>query len=1495
MPETESVVETQPFHAKNLLSTHFLNVHLKTMDEWLETKEAEKAFRCIRSVYEKHKDELPTCNESQLEDKLIKPVLKCLDHHFEVQALALSGRPDYAFFADKESAKEAVKRQKQDDFYLKTIAVGDAKVWEEPLDRFRGGRPVYERSNPSYQIDTYLRATPPRWAILTNGRYWRLYCEDTSYRGDSYYEVDLVKLIEGENLDDFKYFYLFFRRQAFARDGEVFLDKIYSESADYARALGESLKENVYQAMRIISEGFLEWPENNLSTGPAHIGLIRENSMKLLYRLLFVLYAESRGLLDLSNKEYAKMSLKTLKREISQRIDGREAISKLRNAYWSRLEDLFRLINQGSEALGFSPDILYVPPYNGDLFDPDRNAFLRNKRVSDFYLAPSIDLLARSVERKGSRAMIDYSTLDIRHLGSIYEGLLEFKLEPAEEDMVAVKVKGREKWTKKSEARGKVIDKVKAGELYLRTDKMERKVTGSYYTPEYIVKYIVDNALSPIVREKLKQEKGLKSEAILSIKVLDPAMGSGHFLVEAVDFLAKHLVEAVKRDGEENQLPERDYSADWAKREIASHCIYGVDKNPMAVELAKVSLWLKTISKDRPLSFLDHRLKCGNSLIGARLEDLPHYPQPRRKKDVDDRTERFDVEVRRPFVDELLKKVGELESAREETVEDIKHKEDLFEELRSSREYKRIKSFADVYTAIHFGNPTGKDYYYDLLWALRGSEIEWSEKTSRLWFGKAENIALVNRFFHWQLEFPEVFYGPERKTSPGFDAVIGNPPYLQKESFNKDEKKFILTYFPENSSNVNLATIFMSQSRWLTRKESFQSFIVPKSLLFTKAWEGDRGRLLPGLRRLCDVSKAWKEVLLEQCIYVWQNRHVATKRFFIDKCEAERIVPGDEMEKNLCERLGTIPSEFSPEISNILDRCFAFSESLAEHADLPCGLPYQSKLREEGDFPAMGGKQIWRFLNLGIKGYFVEDDLRNDMDFVNRVKSPHIVLQRLVAHVLQPTDHIIVAGTVDQGQNVPVNTITCLFPKEGSELSLHFLCAWINSLFYSWYAYNFVFSKAIRSMDLYEYYAVRVPMRRISFKTEADERSTLAKDAEHLYQEYLVTGDHQPILDFTDSLLPVNDKGCILIEKEKSDVVHDILGYLAEQLIAMKKSRYEEIESFLEWLEGEIRSEIDGLANKMKLREYYYLDFNQFKDVLRQNRRKLPINPTNREFLKDAKREFEKSVAKLLPLGSRIRATDMLIDQIVYKLYGLREDEIELIGKSVPIHDTKEAQGSKTIEEDPNLVWYACYGSNLLRSRFMHYIEGGSPEGISRAYEGCSNKDPPRGDKQIEIPHELYFSKKSRTWENKAVAFVKSEKNRSSGTLGRMYLITREQFQEVARQENGLSPDCTSFEIDFEKVISKEDVIVSDEWYGRVIQLGYEDGYPIFTITGSWEDDAIDPAMPGDNYLRFVANGIREEYGKSENELVEYLKRLDGIVGRIDEDALRKTIGLSES
>jgi len=375
----------RPFKNSNLFSNHYLEKQVIDSAEWRETQ-PEQAFAEIKELYQRKARVLENYNESQLEENFIRPMLRILGHYFGVQGKVLGKdrTPDYAFFPDEQSREEA-EAKPGDDYYRHAVAVGDAKSWKISLDKSRKGLGIFEMQNPSFQIDVYLRDTPPKWAILTSGRFWRLYHETTSYKLD-YYEVDLHALLENGDMESFKYFYLFFRREAFGQtvDAGCFLDIVREESVAYAQEIGEDLKENVYRAMKILAQGFLA---EAVSGGPAPsqavVARVQENSMRLLYRMLFIFYAESRSLLDTNNRYYYELSLQKLKADVAARLDRGEPLLSVRYSYWESLKNLFSLINDGSESRRIAREEFYIPAYNGGLFDPkkDENRFLESARL----------------------------------------------------------------------------------------------------------------------------------------------------------------------------------------------------------------------------------------------------------------------------------------------------------------------------------------------------------------------------------------------------------------------------------------------------------------------------------------------------------------------------------------------------------------------------------------------------------------------------------------------------------------------------------------------------------------------------------------------------------------------------------------------------------------------------------------------------------------------------------------------------------------------------------------------------------------------------------------------------------------------------------------------------------------------------------------------------------------------------------------------------------
>jgi hypothetical protein len=1299
-----------------LFSDYYLNARLPTLSLWHNPPGLSAAFAELKNLWASIQDNVTTAKEPQTREYLIDPVLRILGHIYEPEPSLPTDHsvkaPDYALFTDRNSMSRAVSQRGSIDYFRHAVAIAEAKRYGRPLDRkSREGADPFDNNNPNFQVDYYLRTTGLHWGILTDGRYWRLYNRDTSFKLNNYYEVDLVSLIEQSNEQAFKYLYLFFRREAFSgiEKRESFLDQVFEESARYATAIGSKLKDAVYEALETLCEGFVRFQRNNLDSR-LQLNDIYDNSLVLLYRLLFIFYAESRGLLPLgTNRSYSdNYSLNHLKEDIAKRIDDGAIIPPDWINYWSQLKALFKAINEGSPAID-------VYEYNGGLFDPDRHQFLEQNDIGDLYLAKAIDLFARAdTEPERKRDFVDYRDLAIQHLGSIYEGLLEHKPQVADEEMVIIREKGTEKVISRAELKGqRVYGQKPKGEIYLTLEKGERKATGSYYTPDYIVKYIVENTLEPLVREKIdgwqgriatletkvkaargenrqllekeleSTQKGLTDE-ILSLKVLDPAMGSGHFLVRATEYLAEELatnpnIPPPSRDG---AIEDIDY---W-KRRVVEHCIYGVDINPLAIELAKVSLWLSTVAKNKPLSFLDHHLRCGNSLLGARLEDLERLPMKKEKKAVpSEQLVLFDKEA---FTKDIGLSVGDvalIETLPSDTINDIKEKDRIFKELVESRRL-RYRKLADLCVSHYFGNEMDEKLYNSLVLLIQGKESQLPPSQAQPYLDKAESLAKQKHFLHWELEFPEVFFdrNGQRLVNPGFDAVVGNPPYVGTREMSAqgmdDIKAYLSVRFETAWKGFDLYVPFMERGLSLLNNRGCFGFIVPN-----KFWVADYGEKLVlllmtkyRLIKVADVSRL--QVFPEASVYphlVFASQRLETDtRYEVaimspiasnsDLLDASKVRFVSESEVITAIHMGSaiVSDEITCPLQKVATVHGGTTGFLAE-AMATCLVDGQPVGHEAVPFIVTGNIDQYEILRDKVQymgKHYTGPYCVHNPDVISKGKwqlfrNPKVVIAGMVTRLEASYD--------DVGHAVGVN----VYSLTNCQVSPFFLLSLLNSV-YSTALYRTKFeSKHLAG----GYLAVnkgqleQLPIRRINFTTPKVEQEQLAENGKRLYHEYLGTKDWNKPLAFVSERLPQKPDGTPDMEHEQSDVVHGLLAFLAEEMTRLHKEKQAEIKGFLNWLQVYLGINIDDLKNKTKIKEYYKVEvgWQGFLDALGKNRRVIQlaksIDVSRREPQETIRAEFDASVAKLKPILETIELTDKLIDQIVYKLYSLTEAEIAVV------------------------------------------------------------------------------------------------------------------------------------------------------------------------------------------------------------------------------------------
>ncbi len=792
---------SQSHRNQQLFSDYYLNVILPKRADWQRlAANARPVMAEIAAIFASF---TPSSNEAQTENDLVRPVLAALGHTFEVQTPLVTPagtkKPDYTFYRN-QAGLNANKGRVLTDTLLhgKAFAVGDAKYWNRPLDvslNTGSGDPFTNR-NPSFQIAFYIQHSGLDWGILTNGRLWRLYHRETAHKLDRYYEVDLPALLETNDVATFLYFYAFFHRAAFDPQ-PLGVAALLQASTDYARGVSDSLKTQVFEALRHLAQGFLDYPANRLQPDPATLQAIYDNSLIVLYRLLFILYAEARELLPLRESPMYRQSysLSAITHEIARDLGREQHLLPTSALLWPRLKTLFQIIDTGSPPLK-------VATFNGGLFDPERHPFLEQYAVGDAHLQRAIDTLARV-----NGEFVDYRDLAEHHLGTIYEGLLEHHLEA---------IPPEDGWT-----------------VATFNDRGERKATGSYYTPNYIVKYIVGQTLGSVLRAAVdgKPSDDAKIKAVLGVNVLDPAMGSGYFLVEATEYIARFLVDqgvSITGGDSESDL------AYW-KRRVVQSCIYGVDLNPLAVDLAKLSLWLSTVARDRPLSFLDHHLRTGNSLVGARVADLQPDPGKagtrkragtKAKKAAEaGQLSMLEDESFRQSMSTAVSSMWLIEGTAGNTVEEVKEQERVYAVLRESltRKYGRL---ADLATATHFGLEIDPAHWQPLADYATGRTIAVPAKLQE-WLDQAERIAERDHFFHWELEFPEVFFdrnGQPLGDEAGFDAVIGNPPYVRSEHL-KPFKPYFESAFAVFQSSADLYLYFYERGIQLLQQSGRMAYI----------------------------------------------------------------------------------------------------------------------------------------------------------------------------------------------------------------------------------------------------------------------------------------------------------------------------------------------------------------------------------------------------------------------------------------------------------------------------------------------------------------------------------------------------------------------------------------------------------------------------------------------------------------------------------------------
>lgn len=671
--------------------------------------------------------------------------------------------------------------------------------WGVELDkRTKGVAGAAERAPHAMVQELLNRTDDYLWAALSNGRQLRILRDATSLAGQSYVEFDLEAMFDGEVFSDFALLFLLLhqsRLENLTSDGppsDCWLERWRTTSIESGTRALNLLRDGVQEALGVLGTGFLQHPGNHdlrtrLADRSLNLDDLHRALLRLVYRLLFLFVAEDRGALHspdantVARQRYSDYFSTTRLRRLSRKRRGTKHTD-----LWAALTLVLRALGdeKGHPGLGL--------PGIGGLFDATPlDELLNDAGLPNDALLAAVRYLS-IVQPKGQpRRTIDFRNLGAEELGSIYESLLELvpRHDAAEQTFTLETLAGN-----------------------------DRKTTGSYYTPSSLIDLVLDEALDPILDDAEKADD--PEAALLAVTVCDPACGSGHFLVAAARRIAERV--ATARTGEVDLTPT---DVQDALHDVVATCIYGVDVNPMAAELAKVSLWLEAMAPGRPLSFLDAHIKVGNSLLGTTpalmrdgIPDTAFVALAGDDKKVVSGLKRHNA-LERDKGHESLFDVAEatvanaalragVTSARPtlaRSLADIHEAKRRYAAYLASPDLARERLRADAWCAA-FVQPKTVDSVpitTGALTAIDEGTILGDTTTYAI-----RDLAAQYRFFHWWIEFPEIFeVSPSTGAEPngwrgGFAAMLGNPPW---ETLQMTEKEFFASRAPEIAAAPNAA------------------------------------------------------------------------------------------------------------------------------------------------------------------------------------------------------------------------------------------------------------------------------------------------------------------------------------------------------------------------------------------------------------------------------------------------------------------------------------------------------------------------------------------------------------------------------------------------------------------------------------------------------------------------------------------------------------------
>lgn len=709
--------------------------------------------------------------------------------------------------------------------------------YHESLDKRPENKQL--RVSPHAMLQEYLNYSEHLYGLVTNGRQLRLLRDASRITRLSYVEFNLEKMMEEDLYSDFVILYRLLHASRMPKKieqgAESIIEKYHQEGLAAGSTIRSKLGDAVKEAIKSLANGFINHPNNTtlrdaVSSGHFNADEYYRHQLRIIYRLLFLFVIEERNLVYADNKTAEAKRFNHIYFNYYSLLRLRKLAKKLLPPEANRHYDLWQgLISTFSlfekKEIG---EKLGIMALQGDLFGYHAisgNGYdLHQCYLSNAVLLNIIKSLSYFENDNGVLIAVNYGGLDVEEFGSVYEGLLELKLE-------VKKIEGSEQYSCSFDTSN------------------ERGKSGSHYTPEELVQPLIKHSLEYLIEDRVKpyQQKKTSKEAtvqsLLNLKIADVACGSGHILLSAARRLSLEIARVQTEEEQPNPVAIRK-----AMKDVVRNCIYGVDKNPLAVELCKIALWLEAYNPGEPLNFLDHHIKCGDAIVGlahrSELENgiadeafktLPgddkDIAKTWRDKNVKERKERAAkaLQLKAEFekstensVQEAMAEYKTFSQLPETTPEEIESKAKAYKKFIDGKGFTFLKAMADTQVAQFFIPKTdaNKDYlmtdadYRLILSGYKG----WQDRK----VAKATAVSHEQRFFHWFIEFPEVF------SDGGFDCILGNPPFLGGSKISGlygDSFLECLKYVHVPIGAVDLVTYFFRRNYSIIKLSGFVSLI----------------------------------------------------------------------------------------------------------------------------------------------------------------------------------------------------------------------------------------------------------------------------------------------------------------------------------------------------------------------------------------------------------------------------------------------------------------------------------------------------------------------------------------------------------------------------------------------------------------------------------------------------------------------------------------------